>query len=42
MITGIYWETIKSMHKEIIEEAIVDRGKDFISEGYRQKTSDSR
>lgn len=36
-ITKIHWDTIKSIHRGIIGEAIAGREKDLISEGYRPR-----
>ena len=36
-ITGVHWDTIKRMQKEIMDEAIADRRRKLMKEGYRPK-----
>ena len=36
-ITGIHWDTIKRIHKELMDEAIASRQKELRKEGYKPK-----
>ena len=36
-ITGVHWDTIKRIHKELMDEAIVSRQKELRKEGYKPK-----
>ena len=36
-ITGVHWDTIKHIHRQIMDEAIADRRRKFLREGYRPK-----
>ena len=36
-ITGVHWDTIKRIQKEIMDEAIADRRRKLLREGYKPK-----
>ena len=36
-ITGVHWDTIKHLHKEVMAEAIAGRKKELAKDGYRPK-----
>ena len=36
-ITGVHWDTIKRIHKELMDEAIASRQKELRKEGYKPK-----
>ena len=36
-ITGVHWDTIKHLHKEVMAEAIAERKKELAKDGYRPK-----
>ena len=36
-ITGVHWDTIKHIHKQIMDEAVEDRRRKLLGEGYKPK-----